>query len=162
MGIDEGLDTGPVYRREEVAIGAEETAAQLRGRLADLGAAMLIDALRDGLGPARPQEGEATYATKLEPDELHLNWSRAALELQRVIRIGRAWTTWRGKRLLVLSARLLAGDVPGAPGSLEGDAVVTGDGRLQLLIVQPEGRAALPAPEWLRGARPRPGELLGT
>ncbi len=161
MGIDEGLDTGPVYRCEQVAIGAEETAAELRGRLADLGAAMLIEALRDGLGTARPQEGEATYATKLEPGELHLDWSRPALELQRVVRIGRAWTTWRGKRLLILSAHLVPGAAPGAPGSLDGDLVATADGQLQLVTVQPEGRAALAAPDWLRGARPRPGELLG-
>jgi methionyl-tRNA formyltransferase len=161
MGIDEGLDTGPVYRCEEVAIGAEETAVELRGRLAELGAAMLLEALRDGLGTARPQEGEATYATKLEPVDLHLDWSRPAVELQRVVRIGRAWTTWREKRLLILSSRLVPGEARGAPGSISGDMVVTGDGRLQLVTVQPEGRAAVAAPDWLRGARPRPGELLG-
>jgi methionyl-tRNA formyltransferase len=164
MGIDEGLDTGPVYRCDEVAIGADETAAELRGRLAGLGAAMLLDALRDGLGTPRPQVGEATYATKLEPGELHLDWSRPAVELQRLVRIGRAWTTWRGKRLLILSAHVVTGQAagaPGAPGSLEGDVVATADGRLQLVTVQPEGRAALAAPDWLRGARPRPGERLG-
>jgi methionyl-tRNA formyltransferase len=162
MGIDEGLDTGPVYRCEQVAIGAEETATELRRRLADLGAAMLVDALRDGLGTPRPQQGEATYATKLEPDELHLDWSRPALELQRVIRIGRAWTTWRGKRLLILSGHLVSGEAAGPPGSLAGDLVATADGQLQLVTVQPEGRAAVAAPDWLRGARPQPGELLGT
>jgi methionyl-tRNA formyltransferase len=162
MGIDEGLDTGPVYRCEQVAIGAEETATELRRRLADLGAAMLVDALRDGLGTPRPQQGEATYATKLEPDELHLDWSRPALELQRVIRIGRAWTTWRRKRLLILSAHLAPDKASGPPGSLAGDLVATADGQLQLVIVQPEGRAAVAAPDWLRGARPQQGELLGT
>jgi methionyl-tRNA formyltransferase len=162
MGIDEGLDTGPVYRCEEVAIGAEETAAELRERLALLGAAMLLEALRDGLGTARPQEGEATYATKLEPGELHLDWSRPAVELQRLVRIGRAWTTWRGKRLLIVSARLMPGEAGGPPGSVDGDVVATGDGRLQLVTVQPEGRSSVAAPDWLRGARPRPGELLGT
>jgi methionyl-tRNA formyltransferase len=161
MGIDEGLDTGPVYRCEEVAIGAQETAAELRGRLADLGAGMLLESLRDGLGKARPQEGEATYATKLEPEDLHLDWSRPAVELQRVVRVGRAWTTWRGKRLLVLSAHLVPSAAPAPPGSLDGDLVATGDGQLQLATVQPEGRAAVAGQDWLRGARPRPGEPLG-
>jgi methionyl-tRNA formyltransferase len=161
MGIDEGLDTGPVFRCEEVAIGAEETAAELRRRLAELGAAMLLESLRDGLGPPRPQEGEATYAKKLEPDDLHLNWSRPGAELQRVVRLGRAWTTWRGKRLLILTARLVPGAAPGPPGSLDGDMVSTGDGQLQLVTVQPEGRPAVAVPDWLRGARPRPGERLG-
>jgi methionyl-tRNA formyltransferase len=174
MAIDEGLDTGPVYRCQVVGIGAEETASELRQRLAHLGAAMLLETLRDGLGTPHPQEGDATYAAKVEPGELYLDWNRTAVELHRMVRIGRAWTTWRGKRLLVLSAHIAprASGAPGtpgapgaagaAPGSLDADTVATGDGRLQLVTVQPEGRAPMAARDWLHGARPRPGEILGT
>ncbi len=161
MGIDEGLDTGPVYRCQEVIIGAEETAPELRERLAHVGAAMLLEALRAGLGTPRPQEGEATYAAKVEPGELYLDWNRPAVALHRVVRIGRAWSTWRGKRLLILSAQIAPGAAGNAPGSLDGDMVATGDGLLQLVTVQPEGRAPMAASDWLHGARPRPGELLG-
>jgi methionyl-tRNA formyltransferase len=163
MAIDEGLDTGPVYRCEQTPIGPEETATDLRDRLSDLGSAMVVRALAegaDGLGPARPQIGGATYAEKIEPEDLRLDWSRPATDLHRLVRVGRAWTSWRGRRLLVLEARI--GDTHGAPGTLHGDQVATGDGALRLLTVQPEGRKALPAAEWLRGARPGPGETLGS
>jgi methionyl-tRNA formyltransferase len=163
MAIDEGLDTGPLYRCETVAIGPDETAAELRVRLADLAAAMLVDGLAGGLGPAQPQAGTPTYADKIEPADLWLDWSRDAAYLHRVVRLGRAWTTWRGRRLLVLAARVVGARPPAAPpGNLEGDVVATGAGGLQLVAVQPEGRGPMAAPDWVRGARPQPGELLGS
>ena len=85
------------------------------------------------------------------------------MQLHRVVRFGRAWTTWREHRLLVLAGRVA--DPPaggGPPGRLEGDVVATGRGGLRLLTVQPEGRGPVPAADWIRGARPRPGELLGS
>jgi methionyl-tRNA formyltransferase len=162
MAIDQGLDTGPVYGCQEVAVGAEETALELRDRLATVGASMLVAALADGLGPPTPQAGEPTYAAKIEPADLHLDWSRTAVELHRVVRLGRAWTTWRGRRLLVLEARVA--DTPPAdhaPGHLERDVVTTGDGGLRLVRVQPEGRSPLAASDWVRGARPAADESLG-
>jgi methionyl-tRNA formyltransferase len=162
MAIDEGLDTGPVYGCEEVEIGLEETAAELRSQLAGRGAAMLVAALAGGLGTPVPQEGTPTYAQKIEPADLFLDWRRPAVELHRVVRLGRAWTTWRGRRLLVLAARVVdapTGDL--TPGQVQGDVVVTGAGGLRLLSVQPEGRSPMAAADWVRGARPRPEEGLG-
>jgi methionyl-tRNA formyltransferase len=117
--------------------------------------------LAEGLGQPVPQSGEATYADKITPDDLHLDWSQPAEQLLRVIRVGRAWTTWRVERLLVLQAEPVDVDL-GSPGSLHGVEVATGSGALKLITVQPEGRRAIPALEWLRGARPQPGEALGT
>lgn len=162
MAIDSGLDTGAVYSCEKVAIGAEETADELRARLSDLGAEMIVKALEDGLGTPVPQQGEATYAEKIEPEDLHLSWDRSASELHRVVRVGRAWTSWRGKRLLVLRADVVPGSDPGSqPGELRGGVVSTADGGLRLLRVQPEGRAPIDASDWIRGARPLPGETMG-
>jgi methionyl-tRNA formyltransferase len=161
MAVEEGLDTGGVYRRQVVPIGADEMAADLRDRLATIGAELLVSALQEGLGAPEPQRGEATYAAKLEPAELELDWAQDAERLHRVVRIGRAWTTWRGKRLLVLSAGRDAPRGGGPPGTLHGDVVTTGHGGLRLLRVQPEGRAPVDAADWLRGARPQPGERLG-
>ncbi len=163
MAIDEGLDTGPVYRCEQVEIGPEETAAELRSQLATLGASMLVGALSGGLGAPTAQQGTPTYAPKVEPADLFLDWHRPAAELHRVVRLGRAWTTWRGRRLLVLAARVTdipLGDL--APGQLQDDIVVTGDGGLRLITVQPEGRSPMAASDWLRGARPRPEQGLGS
>ncbi|HUP71296.1 MAG TPA: methionyl-tRNA formyltransferase [Acidimicrobiales bacterium] len=163
MELEEGLDTGPVYRREVVPIGAGETADELRRRLVDVGTTLLVDALRDGLGDAEPQTGEPTYAAKIDAEEMHLDWARPAVELHRLVRIGRAWTTFRGRRLRVLWATLLdAGEPAPAAGVIEGAVVGTGNGLgLQLVEVQPEGKPPMPAPAWLNGARPNPGEHLG-
>ena len=159
MQLEEGLDTGPVHACERVAIGPSETLDELRGRLVEVGTDLLLRSLREGLGPASPQQGEVTYAAKLDPDELRLDWSRPAVELHRVVRLGRAWTTFRGARLRVLRARVADGG--GAPGELAGAVVAAGEGALELLEVQPEGKRAMPAPAWLAGARPRSGERLG-
>ncbi|HEX6392194.1 MAG TPA: methionyl-tRNA formyltransferase [Acidimicrobiales bacterium] len=161
MAIDSGLDTGPVYRCDRIPIGEEETAGQLRSRLSELGARMLLEALDDGLGEPAPQEGEPTYAAKLEPAELQLHWERPAVELHRLVRIGRAWTTWRGRRLLVVEAKLAPATIDGPPGTLKSDLVATGHGTLRLVRVQPEGRAPVSAADWVRGARPIAGEVLG-
>jgi methionyl-tRNA formyltransferase len=154
MVVEEGLDTGPVYRRREVPIDGEETAAELTARLAGLGAELLVAALREGLGTPEPQKGEPTYAAKIEPGDLHLDWSRPAGELLRVVRLGRAWTTYKGRRLLVLGASVAGGGAGGEPGALAGDEVATGDGALRLVTVQPEGKRPMAAGDWLRGVSP--------
>lgn len=159
MKVDEGLDTGPVYRREELAIRASDTAAELTDRLARLGARLLVDALAEGLGHPEPQVGEPTYASKLTAADLALDWKRPAVELERVVRAGRAWTTWRGERLLVLNATPT--NDQGPPGCIDGDIVFAGAGALRLLQVQPQARRPMDAASWLRGARPSPGEMLG-
>jgi methionyl-tRNA formyltransferase len=164
--LDEGLDTGPVVASRQVAIEPGEDAASLTRRLALLGAGLLVETLAhglEGIPEARPQEGTPTEAPKLSPDELRLDFFRPAEELERVVRLGRAWTTVRGGRLRVLRARAepaaAAASMP--PGSLVDGAVVTGCGLLRLEVVQPEGRRAMPADAWLRGARLAPGERLG-
>ena len=102
MAIDEGLDTGDVYDCRPIPIGPEETADELRDRLASIGTEMLRGRLTEGLGVAHPQQGEPTYAAKIDPDELHLDWTQPAEQLHRIVRLGRAWTTFREKRLRCL------------------------------------------------------------
>jgi methionyl-tRNA formyltransferase len=163
MELEEGLDTGPVYECAEVPITDADTLESLRSRLVDVGTEMLVRRLaggRAGLGPARPQEGEPTYATKLDPAELRIDWARSARELARLVRLGSAWTTLSGRRLRVLAAEAEAGGP--APGAMEGTLVGTGDGALRLLRVQPEGKGAMAAEDWARGARPAPGTALGS
>ena len=165
MALEEGLDTGPVYAVEETEIDPDETADELRSRLADAGTALLVRLLDDGLPdePA-PQEGEASYARKLEPEDHHLDWSQPAAQLHRVVRLGHAWTTFRGKRLRILRALPADGSGVPAPGGIDADTlrVGTGDGTLELVEVQPEGRGPQPAAAWRNGARLVPGDRLGT
>ena len=163
MALEEGLDTGPIYASERVSIGPEETAEELRSRLVEIGTGLLVHHLRVGLGRAQPQVGEPTHAAKIDPDELALDWTWPSERLHRVIRVGRAWTTFRGRRFIVERARRASvAELPvGRPGSLSRTIVRTGDGVLELVTVRPEGKGAQPAKAWLQGARPGPDERLG-
>ncbi len=159
MALEEGLDTGPVYAREERTIGAEETLEEVRGALTEMGTRMLVDLLATGLPEPKSQEGEPTYAAKIEPEEHHLDWRRPAVELHRVVRLGQAWTTFRGRRMRVLRGRVsAAGEL--APGELDAGTlgVGTGAGTLVLVDVQPEGKGPQPATSWRNGARLQAGE----
>lgn len=144
MDVEEGLDTGGVHASVEVPIGPDETADELRARLVAAGTELLVATLAAGLGDAAPQEGEVTYASKLEPDELAIDWSRPPVDVHRRVRVGGAWTTHQGKRLKVWRTTL-------------GD-----DGSLELLEVQPEGKGRMAFRDWANGARWRPGDPLGT
>jgi len=161
MELEEGLDTGPVYARTVTPIGAEETADGLRQRLGEIGTELLLKNLSVGLGAPDPQVGEPTYASKITPDELRLDFERAAEFCSRVVRVGRAWTTWRGKRLIVHRSRVLGEEQELSPGQIQGNRVGTAEGALELLVVQPEGKPPMDGAAWARGARPQPGERMG-
>ena len=121
---------------------------------------LLLDLLRNGLPEPRPQAGEPTYAAKVEPEEHRLDWANPADHLHRVVRLGSAWTTFRGRRLKVLRARLAPQDGALAPGAIDPERLLvgTGDGALELVEVQPEGNGPQRASDWRNGARPRAGE----
>jgi len=162
MELEEGLDTGPVIGRRVVAIGHDATASELRAELVAVGTDLLLTELASGLSPGAPQVGEPTYAAKIDPSELRLDWASPAVQLHRVVRVGRAWTTFRGSRLGVVRASPLDSVGPLGPGELDGVVVGTGDGILELAEVHPGGRAVMPAAAWVNGARPSPGERLGS
>lgn len=162
MGVSNALDEGPVYARREVPIGPTTTAEALRTELVDVGTQLLVDTLAAPLPTPTPQAGDVTYAEKITPDELRLAWERPAVELDRWVRVGGAWTTFRDRRLKVHDVAV--GPEPGGePGRLGADAstVGTGDGSLRLVTVQPEGKPAMRWSDFANGARPVPGERLG-
>lgn len=158
MEIAEELDAGGVYARAEVPIGANDTLDELRDKLVVAGSELLVDQLQVGLGPAEPQEGEVTWAHKLSNDDFVLDWNRSAAELHRIVRLGRAHTLFRGKRFRVYEAQILEASTveavtPLAPGALDGATVTCGEGQLQLLTVQPEGKPRMAADDWVNGAQ---------
>jgi methionyl-tRNA formyltransferase len=161
MQLEEGLDTGPVYARATTPIGEEETSEELRGRLAAMGTEVLLRSLAEGLPAPVPQVGEPTYADKVGPAELKLDFSLPAEVVNRSVRIGRAWTTFRGKRLLVWKAQVLPDQQGLSAGQIQGNKVGTAAGTLELLLVQPEAKPVMDAAAWVRGARPRPDERFG-
>lgn len=164
MGLEEGLDTGPVFDVVATAIHPMETAAALRARLAEIGSEMLVRNLeggRDSMPAPVPQLGEPTYAAKLRPEEFRIDWSQSAEQIARLVRLGVAWTTFRGKRLKVLQVDWSSAegseeanlDVGMIPGTLVRDSVTTGTRMLRLVRVQPEGKPAMDALPWSRGVR---------
>jgi methionyl-tRNA formyltransferase len=161
MQLDEGLDTGGVYARTVVPIGSDDTGETLRERLVVAGTRLLLEGLAGGLGTPEPQHGDVSYAAKLDPAELELDWRRPAEELERVVRVGGAWTTFRGRRLKVHRALPESGS-GGHPGELHRMVVTCGSGTgLRLVTVQPEGKGVQAATAWANGARPAAGERLG-
>ena len=154
MQLEEGLDTGPVYDTVRVPIGARITAEQLRANLVSAGTAQLLRCLGTPLGTPVPQQGEAVYAPKITAGELRIDWSRPVAEIDRLIRLGGAWTTFRGKRLKVLAAELDSRPDSGTDG-IEWPVPV-----LRLVSVQPEGKGPMTCADFVRGVRPRADELL--
>lgn len=139
MAVEEGLDTGGVYAVEEVPIAGSATADDLRRTLVEVGSRLLVTTLADGLGVPTPQRGEPTVAAKIDPSELRIDWTAPAEQIDRLIRLGGAWTTFRGTRFKIHAAQL-------------------DDGELVPTVVQPEGKPRMAYEAWRNGARPHDGE----
>lgn len=164
MRVEEGLDTGGVYASVRVAIGAQETAGELRARLVEAGTKLLTDRLADVPGTVpQPQVGEPTYADKLTVEEFALDPNRSAIELARLVRAGNprpgAWCVVGGRRVKVWRAHVTGPVGPGEgtqpdlpPGALtKRGALVVGDGLLELLEVQPEGKKPMTGAAFVAG-----------
>lgn len=179
--LDEGMDTGPVLATREEAIAPEDTSGSLLERLADVGAPVLLDALRRlvaGETPEPQPDDGATLAPKITPEHTLIDWSAPARAVADLVRSADpapgAHTTFRDKRLKVWSVRPVAADEVPDGTSVEGAApgevvavgkraavVACGDGAVELLAVQPEGKGRVDGAAFVNGQRPEPGERLG-
>ena len=168
MALEPTLDTGPIYSQTQCEIAHEETLEELRQRLAIDASGLLVTALKEGLGEPTPQQGEPTWAKKITAEDRHLDWSQTADQLNRVVRIGGAWTTFRNKRFQIWkAAAILEADLSVKQGELLWEAasgrLLTGAGdgtALEISEVQPEGKSQMPAKAWINGANLSPGEQL--
>ena len=161
MDVGVELDTGAVYARSTTPITSEDTLTSLRQRLVSMGSTLLVETLSNGLSEPDPQAGDITYAKKILPSDLEIDWSGPAPKIERQIRLGGAWTTFRGKRLKIHEVAIASNSTPSTPGSLDGIMVSCGEGALELRVVQPEGRARQNAIDWRNGSRPTTNERLG-
>ncbi len=170
--IDEGIDSGDILLRRQVAIGPDDTGGALHDRLADLGAGLVEEGVRliaRGVVPRLTQdESKATRAPRLGPEDERLGWQRPGVELERQIRAlspaPGAHVLHEGRRLKVWRATL--GQDAGPPGQIlavEGETirVATGEGSLILQVVQPGSGRTMTAGAFARGRRLRPGMFLG-
>lgn len=175
MRMDEGLDTGPIFVQESLAIHENETAASLHDRLAVLGAAMLGKYLDDILAKkieAVPQNNAAsTYAPMIKKDAGLIDWQKSSIDIDRKIRAMTPWpgafSSWQGKTIKILSARSATIRLPsGPPGkvifSQDTVYVLTSDGAIRVDRLQLAGKTALNAVDFMRGRPDFAGTILGS
>lgn len=173
MRIDEGLDTGDILLKQEMAIDSNDTAETLSPRLAELGAELLVETLhglQEGkISPTPQNHAEATLAPILKKEDGWIDFQWTAREIHNRLRGFQPWpgiyTKFRDKNLKIVAASSVS-DVQVKPGTLQ---VI--DGRLfvgcgsgtavELLQVQPEGKKAISEREFINGYRPTNGERLG-
>jgi len=174
MRVVKELDAGAMLAKVTRPIGPDETSDVVETALADMGAELLVtvvDQLVSGIAREEPQDDtQATYAPRLTKEEGLIDWTRSAPEIHNRIRglypWPHAYTFFKGTRLIVLrSAVATAGASPTIPGTIlrvtsEAIQVATGDGELAILDVQPEGRRAMRAHDFLLGHRLATGETL--
>ena len=172
MRMEEGLDTGPVFFTARTPIEPDDTVQTLHDRLAALGAPLLadaVDAIEAGRARETPQaEDGVTYAKKIDPAEARIDWTKSAREIDLQIRglspFPGAWFELPGEkgplRMKALLSRLGRG--AGDPGEVLDDKllVACGDGAVRLLRVQREGKQAIDAEGFLRGAPIAAGTVL--
>jgi len=169
IGMDAGLDTGPVLLREELPITPQDTSGTLQDKLAPRGARLIVAALeglaRGTLRPTPQSTEGVTYAAKIEKHETRLDWSRSATETERQVRAFNptpgAGGRVRGAELKIWQAVVV--EARGAPGTVvaagaDGIVVACGDGALRLEELQRAGGRRLPATAFRRGFPLVPGD----
>ncbi len=171
MRIDAGLDTGEMLLKAETDIGAEETAVELGARLAGMGAALLVETLQrlDTITPEKQDGTQASYAPLLTKEDGRIDWRLPAQSIHNRVRGFQPWpgayTGFRGQQLHIWKSRVAGGDgrAGGEPGRLLPGPlrVVAGEGALELIEVQLEGRKRIGAEAFANGQHISGGEIVG-
>ena len=180
--LEEGMDTGPVLATETTHLRDRENAGELTARLADLGAPLLVRAVKgfvDGsLKPVPQDDSAATVASKISPDQARIDWTADAAAVDRAVRayqpVPGAHTTFEGDRLKVHRARPVSGSGrsgtvirPGTVIGIDrepddgGPVVACGTGAVRLEEVQPAGKPRMSGMDFVNGYRPEGAQLGG-
>ena len=167
------LDAGPILATVSEPIRPDDTAGDLLHRLSRSGARLLVetlDGIEDGTLTATPQpetDAQVSYASKINVEDARIDWTQSADVLDRLIRACApapgAWTTFRGERFKINSARI--SDAVLAPGVLQiskrAVRVGTATQALELDEIQAQGKKPMPAADWARGITFGPEPRLG-
>lgn len=168
------LDAGDILLQRKTEIHPDETAGEIHDRLAQLGAATLVDTVQKWknreIQPRKQDHARATYAPLLKKEDGHIDWNKPAANIHNQVRGMNPWpgayTFLNGKLLKVLRTRPVSGPVSQEPGTVlsaddEGILVAAAENALLLKEIQLEGKKRLPAVQFLRGSPVNPGARLG-
>ncbi|MFN3945531.1 MAG: methionyl-tRNA formyltransferase [Allosphingosinicella sp.] len=166
MGMEKGLDIGPVYARRATPVDGK-TAGELTAELAAIGGALMADVLDriDRIVPEPQPDAGVTYAHKIDKQEARLDFTRPAVEVERQVRAFNpapgAFFLFGGERIKLLAAEAVGGS--GAPGEVLDEAlrIACDQGAIAPRIVQRAGRAPMRPDELLRGFAIPKGAMLG-
>ena len=182
MQMDEGVDTGDILFAKEVDILDTDTGESLFDKLADTGAALIVDALdnieKGNVNPVKQDESKATHVGMLKKQMGLIDFAKSAVSIERKVRAFYPWpgtfTYYKGKMLKIfasslytpgneLSTRTINQAKPGMVLLADSEQVVikTGDGLLAVHELQLEGKKRMPVKDFLLGCKIEVGELLG-
>lgn len=167
MYMEKGLDTGDMLAKCATAITDEDNAESLHDRLAQMGAALLVQTLDllDDITPVKQNDAEHTYAPMLEKSDCRIDFTKSAREVFNQIRglspFPGAFTLLEGKVLKVYAAAIVGGH--GTPATVidgEGLTVACGEGAVRLTVIKPEGKKSMTDSQYLNGHPIEKGVIL--
>jgi methionyl-tRNA formyltransferase len=170
----QAMDAGPILLQQSAPIAPDDDYLTLEPRLAELGARLLVDALRQvARGTAREQpqdEAAATYSGRIERADALVDWHQPAVSIANQVRAYRGWpqahTTWDARLLKLLRAHPTPGPASAPPGTVAAVAgtlaVATAAGALAVDELVLEGKRPQPGADFLRGYPAIVGARLGT
>ena len=174
MQMDVGLDTGDMLLKTEIPLDEEETGGSLHDKLSTLGGNLLIETLEKieagDIHPEKQDDSQAgEYARMLDKNLGRIDFSMPAVEIERLIRGLNPWpsafTSYNGKTMKLWKAKAdnCGQGVPGQVIHVDKNSftVQTGQGTLQILELQMEGKKRMDAGAFLRGCPLETGTILG-
>ena len=174
MKMDEGMDTGDVIAQAACPIPDDMTSAELRARLAEMGARLLsttLGQIQAGEHTLQPQDpAGVTRAPKMHKDLGHIRWDRTAKEIHDLVRGVQPWPgafTFLGPaRLKILEAQAAEAQRQGRPGEIvelhkDGFYVQAADRAVIIKRVHPAASHAMDARAFLAGHKLKVGDVLG-
>ena len=176
MQMAKGMDTGDILLQKEVVLDEKETGGSLFDRLMETGAELIVEALpkieAGELIPVVQKEELATYAGKITKDMGNIDFTKAAVTIERLIRGLNPWpsafTHYKGKILKIWEADVVSecvnaeNPVPGTVIAMDKESftLATGEGALRIRSLQPEGKKRMSCAEFMRGYEVKVGEAL--
>lgn len=178
--IEPKLDAGPIIRKDSLAIDPNETAGELHDRLAQLGSQVIVATVNDietgQFEPLTQSESDTVYAPRLKKEDGIIDWTRSAQQIHDHIRAFNPWPktfTWfhhaerKPQRVLIHKTAVIDEESTEPAGAIlttseAGVFVSTGEGVINVISMQPEGKRQMLARDFMNGHSLQPGDRFET